>query len=71
MSEEKMTSEVVLSPVKDEKINTDIKHSPIWQKAYHPEEVTEAIRNKHNTWYEYTINFKGLEPVFMTKFKER
>ena len=65
-----MTTEVVLSPVKDEKINSNINDSPIWHKAYKPEEVTEEVRNKHNTWYSYTICFEGLVPTHCTKFKE-
>ena len=65
-----MTTEIVLSPVKDEKINTDIKNSLVWKKAYKPEEVTEEVRAKHHAWFEYVIRFEGIVPVHCTKFKE-
>jgi hypothetical protein len=65
-----MTTEVVLSPVKDEKMNSNINDSPVWKKAYKPEEVTEEIRNKHNHWYKYQIKFDGLRAIQVTKFEE-
>lgn len=66
-----MITEVVLSPVKDEKINSHINESPIWKNAFKPEEVTEEVRAKHNNvFYSYTIKFDGLRPIQCTKFKE-
>ena len=65
-----MTTEIVLSPVMDEKINSDITNSPIWKKAYKPDEVTDYIRQSQSKWYEYHIRFDGLKPIHMTKFKE-
>ena len=65
-----MTTEVVLSPVKDEKMNSNINDSPVWKKAYKPEEVTEEVRKKHSAWFEYQVKFDGLRPIQVTKFKE-
>ena len=65
-----MTTEIVISPVRDEKINSNINGSSVWKKAYKPEEITEEIRAKHNAWYEYTIRFDGVKPVQLTKFRE-
>jgi len=65
-----MTVEVVLSPIKDEKINSNINNSPIWKKAFKPEEVTEEVRHKHNKWFQYYVKFDGLIPIQVTKFKE-
>jgi hypothetical protein len=65
-----MITEIILSPVKDEKMNSDIKNSLIWKNAYKPEEVTDEIRRKYNAWYEYHVRFEGLKPIQMTKFKE-
>jgi len=65
-----MTFEKVISPVFDKKINSNINESPIWKKAYKPEELTEEVRNMHPVWYEYTIKFDGVKPIQMTKMKE-
>ncbi len=67
-----MTNEIVISPVKDEKINSHIEKSPIWEKgkAFKAEELTEKIKGMHPAWYEYTIRFDGLKPIQMTKFRE-
>lgn len=65
-----MTFETVISPVKDEKMNSHIKESEIWKKAFKREEITERIRGMHPVWYEYTIQFEGLIPIMMTKFRE-
>jgi hypothetical protein len=65
-----MTKEIVISPVKDEKINSHISESPIWKKAFKPKELTEKIRGMNPAWYEYTIMFEGLIPIQMTKFQE-
>lgn len=65
-----MITEIVLSPIKDEKMNSDIKNSLIWKNAFKPEEINDEIRKKYNVWYEYTIRFDGLKPIQMTKFKE-
>ena len=60
----------VVSPVKDEKINSHINDSEIWKKAYHPEEITDKIRDMNPVWVEYTIQFEGLKPVQCTKTRE-
>lgn len=65
-----MTFEKVISPVFDKKINSNINESPIWKKAYKPEELTEEVRNMHPVWYEYTIKFDGVKPIQMTKMRE-
>ncbi len=65
-----MTFEIVISPIKDDKINSHINESEIWKKAYKPEELTDKIRSMHPAWYSYTIQFNGLRPIMMTKFKE-
>jgi len=65
-----MTIEIVISPVKDEKISSNLRGSEIWKKAYKPEEVTEEVRKKYPSWYEYSIKFDGLTPVHLTKFRE-
>ena len=65
-----MTTEVVLSPIKDDKMQSHINESEVWKNAYHTEEVTEEIRNKYNKWFEYTIRFDGLTAIQVTKFKE-
>ena len=66
-----MTFETVLSPIKDEKMNSHIKESEVWKNAFHPEEVTPEIFRKYPAWYEYTIKFSGLTPIQMTKMKEK
>lgn len=65
-----MTFETVISPVKDEKMNSHLNDSEVWKKAYTKEEITDRIRGMHTTWYEYTIKFDGLKPIQMTKFRE-
>lgn len=64
-----MTVEKVLSPVRDEKMNSHINESEVWKKAYHPEEVTDEIRAKFTSWFQYTIKFEGLRPFHVTKFE--
>lgn len=65
-----MTFEKVISPVLDDKINSHLKDSEIWKKAYKPEELTDKIRGMHPVWYEYTIQFSDLTPVQCTKTRE-
>ena len=66
-----MTTEVVISPVKDDKMNSHvISQSEIWKIAYHPDDLNEEIRGKHSRLYEYHIRFDGLKPIQMTKFRE-
>lgn len=65
-----MTTEIVVSPVRDDKMNSHIKESEVWKNAYHTDEVTEEIRMKHNSWFEYTVRFEGLTAIQMTKFRE-
>jgi hypothetical protein len=62
---------IVMSPIKDEKMNSHIRESEIWKKAYHPEEVTEEVLAKYPAWYEYRIDFQGLIPVHLKKFTEK
>ena len=65
-----MTTEIVLSPIEDEKMNSHINESEVWKNAYFPDEITEDIRLKYNHWYEYNVKFDGLTPIQMTKFRE-
>lgn len=65
-----MTTEVVLSPIRDDKMQSHIKESEVWKNAFHQEEVTEEIRMKHNQWFEYTVRFEGLTAIQVTKFRE-
>ena len=64
-----MTTEVVVSPVKDDFKN--LKDSPVWKNCYHVEEITPEILNKHIKWYEYHIKFDGLKPFQLTKTVEK
>lgn len=66
-----MTVEKVLSPVKDEKMNSHINESEVWKKAYHPDEVTDEIRAKFPNWFLYTIKFDGLKPIQVMKFEAK
>ena len=65
-----MTNELVISPIKDEKINSHINTSEIWKKAYKVEEITKEVRGMHPHWYAYTVRFDGLKPIMMTKMRE-
>ena len=65
-----MTSEIVISPVFDDKMNSHINESEVWKKAFKPEELTDEIRNMHPKWFEYTIKFDGLRPIYMKKYRE-
>lgn len=65
-----MTDEIVISPVKDEKMNSHINTSEVWKKAYKREELDDRTRGMHPAWYEYTVRFDGLKPLQMTKFRE-
>ena len=65
-----MTIEVVLSPIRDDKMQSHIKESEVWKNSFHPEEVTEEIRMKYSQWFEYTIRFEGLTAFQVTKFRE-
>lgn len=64
-----MTNELVISPIKDEKINSHINTSEIWKKAFKPEEITKEVRGKYAQLYAYYIRFEGLRPIMMTKIK--
>jgi len=64
-----LTNEVVYSPVLDEKFNSHLDNSEVWKKAYHLEELTDEVRNKHAHWYKYSIKFEGLKPIQLTKFE--
>ncbi len=52
-----MTFEKVISPVKDEKINSHINESEIWKNAYTESEFTPEISGLQSKWYMYTIQF--------------
>ena len=65
-----MITEVVLSPIMDDKMNSHIKESEIWKNAYFPNEVTDDIRLKYNHWYEYHVRVEGTTAIQMTKFRE-
>jgi hypothetical protein len=65
-----MITEIVLSPIKDDKMQSHIAESEVWKNAYHEDEVTEEIRAKHNKWYEYHIRFEGTKAIQVTKFME-
>jgi len=64
-----MTSEKVLSPIRDDKMNSHLNESEVWKNAYHPEEVTDEIRAKYPYWFRYTIKFNNTIPVQCTKFE--
>ena len=66
-----MTTEIVMSPVKDENFKTHLEDSPVWKNCYHADEVTDEIRNKYPKWFEYHVKFEGLKPFHLTKVKER
>jgi hypothetical protein len=65
-----MTNEIVISPIKDEKMNSHINESPVWKKAFKAEELTEKVRGMNPAWYEYTIRFSDLTPIQCTKMRE-
>ena len=65
-----MITEVVLSPVLDDKMQSHITESEVWKNAYREDEVTEEIRNKYNRWYEYHVRFDGTKAIQVTKFRE-
>jgi hypothetical protein len=64
-----MKNEIVLSPVLDKDLNKNLNNSPVWKKAYKPEEFTDELRLSKSKWYEYTVRFDGLKPVMVTKFR--
>jgi hypothetical protein len=59
----------VWSPVRDDKVKTTLGDSPIWKQAYHKDEVTPEIREKHNNWFVYTFVFDGLKVRQLSNFK--
>lgn len=65
-----MTNEIIISPVKDEKMNSHLNESKVWEKAYTLEEWTDKVRGMHPAWWKYHIKFNGLIPIQMTKFKK-
>ena len=65
-----MTNEIIISPVRDEKMNSHLNESEVWKKAYTKEEITDRIKGMHPMWYQYTVRFDGLKPIQMTKFKK-
>lgn len=65
-----MTTEIVISPILDRKMNSHINESEVWKKAYKLEELTEKVKGMHPAWYEYHIQFDGLKPIQMKKHRE-
>lgn len=65
-----MTKEIVISPVKDTKFNSNPNGSPIWKKAYKIEELDEKTRGMNPAWYEYVIQFSDLTPIQCLKMRE-
>jgi hypothetical protein len=59
----------VYSPVNDENIQKNLNDSPIWKKAFHEDELAEAIRSNREL-FEYSIKFDGLRPVQFTGMKK-
>lgn len=64
-----MTTEQIFSPVKDEKMASNLLDSPIWKESYTEDEYL-MIKETHayDAWYKYTIKFEGLKPIQLTKF---
>lgn len=65
-----MTTEIVMSPVKDENFKSNLNDSPVWKNCYHVEEITDEIRRKYPKWVEYHVKFSGLTPIQCIKMKE-
>lgn len=64
-----MTTEIVYSAIKDDKINSHLNNSEIWKNAYHLDEITKEFKDSHPIYYRYTIKFDGLRPIQCTKFE--
>lgn len=64
-----MTTEVVYSPILDEKMQAHLNDSEVWKQAYHKDEITDEIRNKYPRLFKYTLKFDGLKPVQLTKME--
>lgn len=62
--------EEVYSPIRDKDVKKDISNSIIWGKAFKKEDLNDEVKAKYPKWYCYTIKFKGLIPLQVTKFKE-
>lgn len=62
-----MITQKVVSPIKDDKINSHLNESKIWTDAYHFDELTSDVRKKHPVWFIYTIKFDGPKPIHCTK----
>jgi hypothetical protein len=60
------TVEKVYSPIFDKDIQKNISGSPIWGEAYHTDEISEVRK----PLTEYTIKFKGLVPMQVTKMRK-
>lgn len=59
----------VYSPIEDKKIRENLNGSPIWNLAYHEDELSTAKVN-HTDIYEYTVKFDGLKPIQLTGIKK-
>ena len=62
-----MTTEIVMSPVKDENFKTHLNDSPVWKNCEHAEDV---VGKDLTGWFEYKVKFEGLVPVQCTKMKK-
>jgi hypothetical protein len=65
----KLENVKVYSPVVDNEIRNTLSNSPIWKKAYHPDELATAKIN-HTELYEYDFKFAGLKVVQSTGVKK-
>jgi hypothetical protein len=63
-----MTKVEVWSPIRDDKVKTNLGDSPIWKQAYYKDEVTPEERARYNNWYIYGFIFDGLKVKQSTKF---
>ena len=64
-----MKVEKVFSPYEDKKIMDHLASSPIWDKAYKEEELTDEVKSKHRYMFMYMIKFDGLKPIQVTNQK--
>ena len=60
-----MEKEFIYSRVEDKNIRKNIKGSPIWKECHHREELDDLAG-----YWEYLINFNGLEPVQVLKIQQ-
>lgn len=68
-TKELLPPEIVISPILDSDIQSNIEDSPIWKSAYMKDEITLELYHQHKAWYKYSIKFKGLTPVQCTNIE--